>query len=140
MKEYDVDAGQVETILITTSGDVVKARQAVRTQAQRTGLSLVNQTKLVTAASELGRNTLLYGGGGRARIAVVAQGGRRGVWARFEDEGPGIADMDLALTDGWTSGNGMGLGLSGARRLVDEFEIESAAGRGTTVSVVKWAR
>ncbi|CAM5433571.1 anti-sigma regulatory factor [Streptomyces spiroverticillatus] len=140
MKEYDVAADAVETIPITTSGDVVKARQAVRTLAQRTGLSLVNQTKLVTAASELGRNTLMYGGGGRARIAVVTQGGRTGVWARFEDEGPGIPDLDLALTDGWTSGSGMGLGLSGARRLVDDFELESAPGKGTTVSVVKWAR
>ncbi|MFJ2744909.1 anti-sigma regulatory factor [Streptomyces sp. NPDC087440] len=140
MREYEVAAGQAETIPITGSGDVVKARQAVRTLAQRSGLSLVNQTKLVTAASELGRNTLMYGGGGRARIAVVTQGSRTGVWALFEDEGPGIPDLGLALTDGWTSGSGMGLGLSGARRLVDEFELESAPGKGTTVSVVKWAR
>jgi serine/threonine-protein kinase RsbT len=140
VRDYATAAGRKETIAIASSGDVVKARQAVRSLAQKTGLSLVNQTKLVTAASELGRNTLMYGGGGRVEIAVVTVGTRAGVWARFEDEGPGIEDTELALTDGWTSGSGMGLGLSGARRLVDEFEIESSPGIGTTVSVVKWAR
>jgi serine/threonine-protein kinase RsbT len=103
-------------------------------------LSLVDQTKLVTAASELARNTLIYGGGGQADIEPVANDRRKGVRVVFTDTGPGIADLDLALTDGYTSGNGMGLGLSGARRLVDEFDIVSAVGGGTRVSVTKWAR
>nr|WP_229883716.1 ATP-binding protein [Streptomyces omiyaensis] len=125
---------------IQASGDVVKARQTVRLLAQQAGLSLVNQTKLVTAASELGRNTLIYGGGGTVEAVVVRDVARVGVWVRFADAGPGIPDMELALTDGWTSGSGMGLGLSGARRLVDEFELDSTPGVGTTVTVLKWAR
>jgi serine/threonine-protein kinase RsbT len=109
--------------------------------AADSGLSLVDQTKLVTAASELARNTLVHGGGGMARVEVVkSANGRNGVRIGFADDGPGIADIDLALTDGWTSGAGLGLGLSGARRLVDEFELTSKAGRGTTVVVVKWSR
>lgn len=104
-------------------------------------LSLVDQTKLVTATSELARNTLVYGGGGTAFLEVVAATGRRsGVRAVFKDDGPGIEDVDLALTDGWTSGSGLGLGLSGTRRLVDSFEIETEPGRGTTVTVTKWGR
>ncbi|MFJ6698041.1 ATP-binding protein [Streptomyces sp. NPDC091272] len=140
MRDFAAEASQVESVPIATSGDVVKARQSVRTLAQKSGLSLVNQTKLVTAASELGRNTLIYGGGGVARTGLVTVNGRSGVWVQFEDEGPGIPDQELALTDGWTSGSGMGLGLSGARRLVDEFELRTAPGAGTTVSVVKWVR
>jgi serine/threonine-protein kinase RsbT len=116
-------------------------RQQVRTAAAENGLSLVDQTKLVTAASELARNTLVHGGGGVARIEVVkSANGRTGVKLYFTDEGPGIADIDLALTDGWTSGNGLWLGLSGARRLVDEFELNSKPGTGTSVMVVKWSR
>ncbi|MFC9795529.1 ATP-binding protein [Streptomyces sp. NPDC057695] len=140
MREYPADAATREEVLIQASGDVVKARQAVRLLAQQAGLSLVNQTKLVTAASELGRNTLIYGGGGQAHAAVVRDMARVGVWVRFVDTGPGIDDVELALTDGWTSGSGMGLGLSGARRLVDEFELVSVPGVGTTVTVLKWAR
>ncbi|MFC9731763.1 anti-sigma regulatory factor [Streptomyces roseolus] len=140
MRDYPADPASREEVLIRASGDVVKARQTVRLLAQQAGLSLVNQTKLVTAASELGRNTLIYGGGGSAEAAVVRDMARVGVWVRFTDTGPGIPDVDLALTDGWTSGSGMGLGLSGARRLVDEFELRSEPGVGTTVTVLKWAR
>jgi serine/threonine-protein kinase RsbT len=101
----------------------------------------VDQTKLITAASELARNTLVHGGGGTARIEVVkSDRGRSGVKIGFADDGPGIADLELALTDGWTSGNGLGLGLSGARRLVDEFELISEPGAGTNVVVIKWSR
>ncbi|MFC7241960.1 anti-sigma regulatory factor [Catellatospora aurea] len=120
--------------------DVVRVRQLVRTVAVAAKLSLVDQTKVVTAASELARNTLVYGGGGQAEVSTVDNGKRRGVRVVFSDSGPGIADLDLALTDGYTSGGGLGLGLSGARRLVDEFELETAVGAGTTVAVVKWAR
>ncbi|MER5886093.1 anti-sigma regulatory factor [Streptomyces sp. NPDC001941] len=139
MRDYRAGGAALEAVPVATSGDVVTARQLVRTLAQRGGLSLVNQTKLVTAASELGRNMLVYGGGGVVRAATVAEGARAGVYAEFEDEGPGIADLDLALTDGWTSGTGMGLGLSGAKRLVDEFDITSGT-RGTTVRIVMWGR
>lgn len=131
----------MDEVLIQSGDDVVRVRQQVRTVAAEAGLSLVDQTKLVTAASELARNTLIYGGGGTASIKVVrSPNGRPGVRLQFSDEGPGIADIDLALTDGWTSGNGLGLGLSGARRLVDEFELDSKPGKGTSVTVVKWSR
>ncbi|GGQ77258.1 anti-sigma regulatory factor [Streptomyces pilosus] len=139
MKDYAADTASLETVPVSTSGDVVSMRQTVRILAQRNGLSLVHQTKLVTAASELGRNMLVYGGGGVVRAAPVLDAGRPGVFVEFRDKGPGIADLDLALTDGWTSGNGMGLGLSGAKRLVDEFDIESGPS-GTTVRIVKWAK
>jgi serine/threonine-protein kinase RsbT len=126
---------------IRSGDDVVRVRQQARVVAGNCGLSLVEQTKLVTAASELARNTLVHGGGGTARIEVVkSDSGRSGVKIGFADNGPGIADMELALTDGWSSGNGLGLGLSGARRLVDEFEVSSEPGAGTTVVVVKWSR
>jgi serine/threonine-protein kinase RsbT len=120
--------------------DVVRVRQLTRTYAQQVKLSLVDQTKLVTAASELARNTLTYGGGGTAVIEFVNDGRRDGVRAVFSDNGPGIPDVTLAMTDGWTSGSGLGLGLSGARRLVDEFDLVTEAGGGTTVTVVKWSR
>ncbi|HTU06773.1 MAG TPA: anti-sigma regulatory factor [Trebonia sp.] len=126
---------------IRSGDDVVRVRQQVRNAAADNGLSLVDQTKLVTAASELARNTLVHGGGGVAQVEVVKSAtGRMGVKLQFTDEGPGIADVDLALTDGWSSGNGLGLGLSGTRRLVDEFELTSKPGAGTTVMVVKWSR
>jgi serine/threonine-protein kinase RsbT len=125
---------------ITASAGVVQARQLVRTLAQECRLSLVEQTKLITAASELARNTLIYGGGGTMTASVVEDRGRRGVRLVFADQGPGIEDIDLALTDGWTSGNGMGLGLSGSRRLVDDFVLDTAPGEGTTVTITKWAR
>ena len=126
---------------IRTGDDVVRVRQQVRTVAAQSGLSLVDQTKLVTAASELARNALVHGGGGMARVEVVTSGtGKPGVRIGFTDDGPGIPDVDLALTDGWTSGDGLGLGLSGARRLVDEFELTSKPGSGTSVVVTKWSR
>ncbi|WP_155373427.1 ATP-binding protein [Catellatospora vulcania] len=125
---------------IGSDADVVRVRQLVRTAAVAAKLSLVDQTKVVTAASELARNTLVYGGGGEAVVSTVDNGVRRGVRVVLSDSGPGIADLDLALTDGYTSGGGLGLGLSGARRLVDEFELDTAVGSGTTVAVVKWAR
>ncbi|WP_018655587.1 anti-sigma regulatory factor [Actinomadura flavalba] len=134
------DAGATE-IPIGSGDDVVRVRQAVREAAGAAKLSLVDQTKIVTAASELARNTLIYGGGGHARVERVDSGlGRAGIRILFADEGPGIPDLDLALTDGWTSGNGLGLGLSGARRLVDEFSLDSAPGAGTRITVVKWGR
>ncbi|MFI5976040.1 anti-sigma regulatory factor [Streptomyces sp. NPDC051452] len=139
MKDYGAASALTETVSVANSSDVVSARQMVRTLAQRSGLSLVHQTKLVTAASELGRNMLIYGGGGVVRAAAVTDAGRSGVYVEFRDQGPGIPDVELALTDGWTSGNGMGLGLSGAKRLVDEFAIESGSD-GTTVRIVKWGR
>jgi len=125
---------------IATDPDVVLVRQSVRSVAVLAKLSLVDQTKLVTAASELARNTLVHGGGGMVRIAMISSAGRLGVRATFIDEGPGIEDVHLALTDGWTTGVGMGLGLSGAKRLVDDFDIVSGPGRGTCVSIVKWTR
>jgi len=129
-----------ERIEVGTDQDVVRVRQLVRTVAVSVKLSLVDQTKLVTAASELARNTLVYGGGGSVEVDRVDNGRRQGIRIVFADRGPGIADLDLALTDGYTTGNGLGLGLSGARRLVDEFAIDTAVGRGTTVTVTKWCR
>ena len=131
----------MDELPIRTGDDVVRVRQQVRAVAAASGLSLVDQTKVVTAASELARNALVYGGGGLARVEVVTSGnGRKGIRIGFIDEGPGIADVDVALTDGWSSGDGLGLGLSGARRLVDEFELTSKPGSGTSVMVVKWSR
>lgn len=121
------------------SDDIVRVRQEVRARAIQIGLSLVDQTKIVTAASELARNTLDYGGGGTARLEVVEEGLRRGLRLTFEDEGPGIPDIALALKDGWTSGKGLGLGLSGARRLSNEFHLDSRPGEGTRVTIVRWS-
>lgn len=132
--------GETDTVSITTDDDVVRVRQIVRSYAQQVKLSLVDQTKLVTAASELARNTLVYGGGGTAKVEFVSDGRRSGVRAWFHDDGPGIPDTTLALADGWTSGNGLGLGLSGARRLVDEFTLDTEVGRGTDITVLKWSR
>lgn len=129
-----------ETHAVASDADVVRVRQAVRTHAVAAKLSLIDQTKLVTATSELARNTVIYGRGGEAHIEHVGSPPRRGIRVTFVDDGPGIPDVEKALTDGWTSGTGMGLGLSGARRLVDEFELRSAPGEGTTVSVTKWSR
>jgi serine/threonine-protein kinase RsbT len=129
-----------ESYRISSDADVVRVRQSVRTLAVSAKLTLIDQTKLVTAVSELARNTLIHGGGGDATVEVVTAGTRRGVRVAFVDTGPGIADVSLALTDGWSSGSGLGLGLSGARRLVDDFELKSDPDAGTSVSVVKWAR
>jgi serine/threonine-protein kinase RsbT len=123
---------------IRSEGDVVLVRQAVRQWAVAQGLGLVDQTKIVTAASELARNTLSYGGGGTLRLEAVQEGIRRGLRLTFEDEGPGIPDLALALTDGYTTGTGMGLGLSGSRRLVNEFDLWSEPGKGTRVTVTRW--
>lgn len=127
-----------ETLALKTGEDVVRLRQKVRERAVAVGFTLVEQTKVVTAASELGRNTIQYGGGGQARISVVLNGTRRGLSLEFSDQGPGIPDIPLALTDGYTSGGGLGLGLSGAKRLSDEFELESQPGQGTRVTIVRW--
>ncbi|MEV8504426.1 ATP-binding protein [Actinoplanes sp. NPDC051475] len=132
--------GGAERITVSSDQDVVRVRQLVRTVAVAVKLSLVDQTKLVTAASELARNTLVYGGGGTVEVTRVDNGRRTGIHIVFADRGPGIADLDLALTDGYTTGGGLGLGLSGSRRLVDEFAIDTAVGRGTTISVTKWCR
>jgi serine/threonine-protein kinase RsbT len=120
------------------SEDIVLMRQAVREHAIAQGLSLVDQTKVVTAASELARNVLDYGGGGEVEIAQVVNGARRGVRLVFTDKGPGIADIEQALKDGYTTGGGLGLGLGGARRLSNEFSIASRPGEGTRVEIIRW--
>ncbi len=129
-----------QVLPIADDKDVVRVRQAVRVIALAAKLPLVDQTKLVTAASELARNTLIHGGGGHATVEQVHNGRRAGVRAEFVDTGPGIADLGLAFTDGYTTGSGLGLGLSGSRRLVDEFDIVTAPGQGTRITVTKWAR
>jgi serine/threonine-protein kinase RsbT len=132
------------TVLKTTrlamrkSEDIVLMRQAVREQAIAQGLSLVDQTKIVTAASELARNTIDYGGGGEVEVAQVVNGTKRGVRLAFSDNGPGIADIDLAMKDGYTTGGGLGLGLGGAKRLSNEFSIQSRPGEGTRVEIIRW--
>jgi serine/threonine-protein kinase RsbT len=131
-------ARPVLRVEIAENQDVVVVRQRAREQSQRAGFSLLETTKLVTAASELARNTLEHGGGGYAEIEVCTNGLRRGVRMRFVDEGPGIPDIELALRDGYTTGKGLGLGLGGSRRLVNEFEIDSAPDRGTRITVVRW--
>lgn len=123
---------------LEVSEDVVRLRQVLRDEMVGLKFSLIEQTKMITAASELARNTLRYGGGGYAELEVLASSDKRGIRISFIDEGPGIEDVELALTDGFTSGGGMGLGLPGARRLADEFEIESSPGKGTRVTITKW--
>lgn len=126
------------TLPIRTSEDIVRMRQAVRERAVAQGFSLVEQTKIVTAASELARNTLDYGGGGEVRLELLVNGVRAGVRLTFCDQGPGIPDIELALRDGFTSGNGLGLGLGGAKRLSNEFAIDSRPGAGTRVTITRW--
>lgn len=123
---------------IRAEQDIVLARQGVRKLTQEIGFGIVDQTKMVTAASELARNTLIYGLGGEMRYEVLLDGTRRGLRLHFVDQGPGIPDLARALTDGWTSGSGMGLGLSGAKRLVNEFDIETAVNAGTRVTITRW--
>ena len=123
---------------IQSAEDVVVIRQAVRQRAVELGFNLVDQTKIVTAASELARNTVQHGGGGRVTIEGVEAFGRRGLRLTFEDSGPGIPDVELAMRDGYTTAGGLGLGLSGARRLSNEFHIESAPGKGTRISITRW--
>jgi serine/threonine-protein kinase RsbT len=127
-----------EIISVAASGDIVAVRHAVRRQAININLSLVDQTKIVTAASELARNMFLYGGGGKVTLEPLQEGVRRGLRVQFIDAGPGIPDVDLAMRDGFTTSNGMGLGLGGAKRLVNEFSIESAPGKGTRVTITRW--
>lgn len=126
------------TLPVRSGGDVVRVRQAVRSLAMDLGFSLVDQTKVITAASELARNTLTYGGGGEVRIERLMEGPKRGVRLTFEDRGPGIPNIELALTDGYTTGNGLGLGLNGARKLSHEFDIWSQPGVGTRVTITRW--
>ncbi len=123
---------------IQSPSDIVMARQAVRSAASAIGFSLVEQTKIVTAASELARNTLDYGGGGVIRLILIEENPRKGLRLVFEDHGPGIPDVQLALKDGYTTGGGLGLGLGGARRLVNDFEIESTPGQGTRIAITRW--
>jgi serine/threonine-protein kinase RsbT len=130
--------GKAELLDIRSSDDVVKVRQQTRVLAAEAGLSLVDQTKIITAASELARNTLDYGGGGVVRMQLLEKGGRRGVELVFEDKGPGIPDIQAALKDGFTTGSGLGLGLGGARRLTNEFSIESTVGVGTKIAIARW--
>jgi len=127
-----------ETRPISATEDVVQARQVARAWAVEAGFSLVDQTKIVTAASELARNTLVYGGGGTMRLDAITASGRRGLRLVFEDKGPGIEDVERAMQDGYTTGAGLGLGLGGAKRLANEFEIWSRVGEGTRVTIVRW--
>ena len=126
------------TMPLLSEEDIVASRQTVRRLSQRLKFSLVDQTKMITAASELSRNTLVHGGGGHMRWELLEEGTKQGLRLFFEDHGPGIADLKLALTDGWTSGVGMGLGLPGSRRLVNEFDIQSVVGAGTCVTITRW--
>ena len=127
-----------ETLPVHSSNDIVVVRQVVRTSAVEIGFNIVEQTKIVTAASELDRNTIDHGGGGTARVQSLWNSGRAGLRLTFEDKGPGIPDLELALKDGYTTGLGLGLGLSGARRLSNEFEIQSRPGEGTRVTITRW--
>jgi serine/threonine-protein kinase RsbT len=129
---------KADAVPVRSEQDIVLARQHVRKIAQDIGFGIVDQTKIVTAASELARNTVVYGLGGEMRWETLQDGARRGLRLHFVDEGPGIEDVPRALTDGWTSGSGLGLGLSGAKRLVNEFEINTAPGQGTRVTITRW--
>ena len=129
---------KAETVPVRSSEDIVRVRQIVRKWAIEAGFNLVDQTKIVTAASEIARNTVDYGGGGTLLLESVRDGVRRGLRLVFEDRGPGIEDLKLAMTDGYTSGSGLGLGLSGAKRLCSEFKVESAVGKGTRVMLARW--
>ena len=138
MNSFGVVVTSTVEVGLRSDQEIVKLRQVVRDEAIAQGFSLVDQTKFVTAASELARNTLLYGGGGDAMLSVLLNGTRKGLKLTFVDQGAGIPDIERAMQDGFTSGSGLGLGLGGARRLCDEFEIQSEPGKGTTVSITKW--
>jgi serine/threonine-protein kinase RsbT len=129
---------KTDTLDVRSSTDIVLIRQAVRNWTAELGFSLVDQTKMITAASELARNSLEYGGGGRVLFESLQVGSKRGLRLTFEDHGPGIPDIGLAMKDGYTSGKGMGLGLGGAKRLVNEFELQSTVGEGTRVTITRW--
>lgn len=123
---------------VRTEQDIVLVRQMVRKLAQESNFSLVDQTKMVTAASELARNTVIHGGGGQCRWELLLDGARKGLRLQFEDTGPGIPNLELAMMDGWTSGSGLGMGLSGSKRLVNEFDLQSEVGKGTRVTITRW--
>jgi serine/threonine-protein kinase RsbT len=127
-----------DVVPVRSEQDIVLSRQIVRKLVQQLGFSLVDQTKMVTAASEIARNTLIYGRGGDMRWQLLDDGVRKGLRLSFEDQGPGIPDIGLAMTDGWTSGHGLGKGLTGSKRLVNEFELQTAVGQGTTVTITRW--
>lgn len=127
-----------DSLPLVSDRDIVLARQEIRNLARQLGLSIVDQTKIVTAISELARNAVIHGGGGSLRWEIVSANERQGLRLTVSDEGPGIEDLSLAMKDGWTSGGGLGIGLPGARRLVNEFHITSERGRGTTVVVTRW--
>jgi len=129
---------QSKSLALVSEQDIVRIRQTVRKLTQELGFSLVDQTKMVTAASELARNTVVYGGGGEVLLDVLTESPKTGLRLQFVDHGPGIPDIGLAMTDGWTSGNGLGLGLTGAKRLSNEFSIESEPGHGTRVTITRW--
>jgi serine/threonine-protein kinase RsbT len=129
---------KTEVLPVRSSADVVQVRQLVRSWAAEAGFGLVDQTKMVTAVSEIARNTVTYGGGGTAKLEVLNDGARRGLRVTFEDQGPGIPDVELAMRDGYTTSDGLGLGLGGAKRLVNEFEISSKPGEGTRVVITRW--
>jgi serine/threonine-protein kinase RsbT len=133
-----LNACQTTALPLRTPEDIVRMRRVVREQSVAIGFSLVEQTKIVTAASELGRNTLIHGGGGEVAVMRLAEGTRRGLRLVFADQGPGIADIALALKDGYTSGEGLGLGLGGAKRLSNEFSIDSQPGAGTRITIARW--
>ena len=138
LASLNATAQHLDPLPLRGSEDLVRLRQHVRERALSAGLSLVDQTKIITAASELGRNTIIYGGGGTVHVSVVSEGARAGVRLEFVDQGPGIADVNQALADGFTTGGGLGLGLGGAKRLSNEFQIDSAPGRGTRIVIVRW--
>jgi serine/threonine-protein kinase RsbT len=129
---------KTETLPVETEQDIVVVRQTVRKLAQQISFSLVDQTKIVTAASELARNTVIYGGGGTMQWELITEGARNGLRLAFADQGPGIPNLELAMMDGWTSGSGLGMGLSGSKRLVNDFDIQSAPGKGTRVTIARW--
>jgi serine/threonine-protein kinase RsbT len=133
-----VPVEKAETVGARSAEDVVRVRQSVRAHAAAAGLSLVDQTKIITAASELARNMVDYGGGGIVRLEIVNDGRKRGLRVTFEDKGPGIPDVELAMKDGYTTGGGLGLGISGAKRLSNEFSIRSVVGEGTTIIITRW--
>ena len=133
-----MQTSRTDVLPLQSQQDIVLARQAVRKMSQELGFSLVDQTKMVTATSELARNTVIYGGGGVMIWAYLVDGGKVGLRLTFKDQGPGIADMELAMMDGWTSGSGLGKGLPGAKRLVNEFDIKTEVGVGTEVTITRW--
>ncbi len=133
-----MQVAKTETAPVRTESDIVNVRQTTRVWSTECKFSLVDQTKMVTAASELARNAVIYGGGGTVKMEILSDGIRKGLRLTFHDQGPGISDVERAMSDGYSSGSGLGLGLGGARRLVNEFEIKSEPGKGTTVVITRW--